>query len=165
MTLRRSCDLVKHKGSPSTIDFRETVFWRSGMKTFFVILLASCLALTPARAQRTAAIPRIGFVAPQGRSLPLFDAFRQGLAERGYVEGRDALVESRFAEGNYERFPELFADLLQLKVDVVAVTGAVTARAARKVITGVPIVFAVVVDPVGDNIVPRMDAPGEASRV
>ena len=103
---------------------------------------------------------RVGFLAPQGRSLPLFDAFRQGLADLGYVEGRNIVIEPRFAEGQYERFPDLLAELVRLKVDVIAVTGAVTARAANKAVSDIPIVFAVVVDPVADHVVPNLERPG-----
>jgi putative tryptophan/tyrosine transport system substrate-binding protein len=117
-------------------------------------------ALAPVQAQQTAKIPRVGFLAPQGRSLPLFDAFQQGLADLGYVDGKNIVIEARFAEGHYERFPEIFAELLRLKVDVLVVTGAVTARAAKKAVTDIPIVFAIVVDPVADNVVSSMERPG-----
>ncbi len=117
-------------------------------------LLASC------QAQEAKKVPRIAFVAPQGRSLPLFDAFRQGLSELGYVEGKNIVIEARFAEGQYERFPEIFKELVALKPDVLAVTGAVTARAAKKAVSDVPVVFAVVVDPVADKVVPSLEAPG-----
>jgi putative ABC transport system substrate-binding protein len=90
----------------------------------------------------------------------LFDAFRQGLANLGYVDGQNIVIEPRFAEGHYERFPELFADLVRLKVDVLVVTGAVTARAAKKAVTDIPIVFSVVVDPVADNVVASLERPG-----
>lgn len=125
-----------------------------------VVVLALCIAPAPAEPQQASKIPRVGFLAPQGRSLPLFDAFRQGLAELGYVEGKNVVIESRFAEGQYERFPQLFAELVGLKVDVLVVTGAVTARAAKKAVTDVPIVFAMVVDPVADSVVPSMEHPG-----
>ncbi len=125
-----------------------------------VVILALGAILAPAKAQQPAKIPRVGFLAPQGRSLPLFDAFRQGLADLGYIDGQNIVIEPRFAEGHYERFPELFAELLRLKVDVIVVTGAVTARAAKKAVTDIPIVFAVVVDPVADNVVPRLERPG-----
>lgn len=126
------------------------------------VLLAVCvvLAIDVAEAQTTSQLARVGFVAPQGRSLPLFDAFRKGLADLGYVEGKNLVLEARFAEGRYERFPELFGDLMALKMDVIAVTGAVTARAAMKSLTGIPIVFAVVVDPVADQVVSNMEHPG-----
>jgi putative ABC transport system substrate-binding protein len=119
------------------------------------------LLISPlANGQQTPRVPRIGFVAPQGRSLPLFDAFRQGLAELGYVEGQNIVIEPRFAEGHYERFPDIFAELLGLKVDVLVVTGAVTARAAQKAAPDTPIVFAIVVDPVADKVIASMDRPG-----
>ena len=115
---------------------------------------------TSARAQQVPKISRVGFLAPQGRSLPLFEAFQHGLADLGYVEGRNLVVESRFAEGQLERLPELVAELVRLKLDVLAVTGAVTARAAKKAVTDIPIVFAVVVDPVADDVVPNLERPG-----
>lgn len=125
-----------------------------------VALVAVCAVLPPSPAQQAPKIARIGFLAPQGRSLPLFDAFRQGLAERGYIEGQNIVIEPRFAEGQLDRLPGLVADLVGLKVDVLAVTGAVTARAARKAAPDTPIVFSMVVDPVADNVVSRMTMPG-----
>lgn len=131
------------------------------MKTVFgLVPLMLGLTAAPAVAQQPPKVPRIGFVAPQGRSLPLFEAFQKGLADLGYVEGRNVFIESRFAEGHYERFPEIFAELARLKVDLVAVTGAVTARAAMKAIPDLPIVFSVVVDPVADKVVPNLEHPG-----
>jgi putative ABC transport system substrate-binding protein len=125
-----------------------------------VVILTLGTVLAPCGAQQAAKIPRVGFLAPQGRSLPLFDAFRQGLAELGYVEGLNVVIEPRFAEGQSERLPDLVAELVGLKVDVLAVTGAVTARAAKKAVTDIPIVFAVVVDPVADNVVASLERPG-----
>jgi putative ABC transport system substrate-binding protein len=125
-----------------------------------VLVLVTGAVLAPCQTQQPAKVPRVGFLAPQGRSLPLLDAFRQGLADLGYVEGRNVVIEPRFAEGQYERFPELIGELVGLKVDVLAVTGAVTARAAKKAATDIPIVFTVVVDPVADNVVPSLERPG-----
>jgi putative ABC transport system substrate-binding protein len=125
-----------------------------------VVILALCMVPAPAKSQQAPKIPRVGFLAPQGRSLPLFDAFRQGLAELGYVEDKSIVIESRFAEGQYDRFPALFAELVALKVDVLVVTGAVTARAAKKSVIDIPIVFAMVVDPVADNVLPSLEHPG-----
>lgn len=79
-----------------------------------------------------ARILRIGFLSPVARSSPSFDAFRQGLADLGYVEGRNIVIEPRFAEGRYEKFPEFAAELLRLDVDLIAVLGAVTVRAGRR---------------------------------
>ena len=129
---------------------------------FTLVLSALCAAVGPTEAQQVTKTPRVGFVAPQGSSLPLYDAFRQGLADLGYVEGRNVVIEPRYAEGRYELFPEIFAELVRLKVDVLAVTGAVTARAAKKAVTDIPIVFSVVVDPVADDVVASLDQPGGA---
>jgi putative tryptophan/tyrosine transport system substrate-binding protein len=129
-------------------------------RMFAIVILILGTALAPSQGQEAAKIPRVGFLAPQGRSLPLFDAFRQGLTELGYTEGKNIEIEARFAEGHYERFPEIFAELAGLKVDVIAVTGAVTTRAAKKAVTGIPIVFSVVVDPVADNVVASLERPG-----
>ncbi len=125
-----------------------------------VAILALGAILAPAAAQQPARIPRIGFLSPLDRSAPNFEAFRQGLADLGYVEGRNIVIEPRFAEGQYERFPDFVAELLRLKVDVIAVTGAVTARAAKKAVPDIPIIFFVVVDPVADNVVPSLERPG-----
>jgi len=125
-----------------------------------VVILAVGAVLAPAEAQEAARIPRIGFLSPLDRSAPNFEAFRQGLADLGYVEGRNIIIEPRFAEGQYERFPDLVAELVRLKVDVIAVTGAVTARAAKKAVPDIPIIFFVVVDPVADNVVPSLERPG-----
>jgi putative ABC transport system substrate-binding protein len=139
---------------------RVSYSMKTMLTAFTAVILVLCATVEHAEAQQTAKIARVGFLAPQGRSLPLFDAFRQGLADLGYVEGRNVVIEPRFAEGRYERFPELFEDLVRLKVDVLAVTGAVTARAAQKAVTDIPIVFAVVVDPVADNVVASLERPG-----
>jgi putative tryptophan/tyrosine transport system substrate-binding protein len=135
----------------------------ASMKRISAVTIAT-LALVAARplanAEDTAKIPRIGFLNPLDRAAPHFEAFRQGLADLGYVEGQNVVIEARFAEGQYERFPALLAELVASKVDIIAVTGAVTARAAKKAATGIPIVFAVVVDPVADGVVPDLERPG-----
>jgi putative ABC transport system substrate-binding protein len=129
-------------------------------RVFAIVILVLAFGLAPNEAQEPPKIPRVGFLAPQGRSLPLFDAFQQGLADLGYTEGKNIIIESRFAEGHYERFPEIFDELIRLKVDILAVTGAVTARAAKKATTDIPIVFSIVLDPVTDKVVPSLEHPG-----
>ena len=125
-----------------------------------IAILALVAGASSADAEQTAKIPRIGFLNPLDRSAPHFEAFRQGLSDLGYVEGGNIAIEARFAEGQYDRFPALLAELVASKVDVIAVTGAVTARAAKKAVSGIPIVFAVVVDPIADGVVPNMERPG-----
>ncbi len=125
-----------------------------------VALFALVATASVADADEAPRLSRVGFLNPLDRSAPHFEAFKQGLAELGYVEGRNVTIEARFAEGQYDRFPRLLDELVASKVDVIAVTGAVTARAAKKAVTGIPIVFAVVVDPVADGVVPNMERPG-----
>lgn len=128
--------------------------------TAVVLTLGAMLTPAPARAQQPAKIPRVGFLAPQDRSLSLLDEFRQGLADLGYVEGKNIVIEPRFAEGQYEKVFELAADLVREKVDLIAVHGVVAAWAARKATSDIPIVFAVWGDPVWDNLVTNLQRPG-----
>jgi putative ABC transport system substrate-binding protein len=139
----------------------KKISWATFLVTFLSVMVVLVPVTKAADEKMTAdKIPRVGFLAPQGRSLPLFGAFQQGLAELGYVEGRNVLIEPRFAEGQSERLPDLAAELVRLKVDVLVVTGAVTARAAQKASADIPIVFAVVVDPVADHVVVSLERPG-----
>jgi putative ABC transport system substrate-binding protein len=125
-----------------------------------VVILALGTVLVPAEAQQAAKIPRVGLLSPADPMSPLFDAFRQGLADLGYVEGKNVVIVPRFAKGQYDQFPGLVADLVREKVDILAVQGAVTVRAARKAAPDIPIVFAVVVDPVKDDLVTNLEQPG-----
>jgi putative ABC transport system substrate-binding protein len=95
-----------------------------------------------------------------GQGTPALDAFRQGLRDLGYIEGQNLILEVRYGAGQVEKFPELVADLVKLKVDVLAMTGAGTARAAKKVTGDVPMVAAMVVDPVADGVVGDRLHPG-----
>jgi putative ABC transport system substrate-binding protein len=125
-----------------------------------IVLLALRTIVAPASAQQPLKIPRVGLLSPADPMSPLFEAFRQGLADLGYVEGRNIDIVPRFAKGQYEQFPGLVADLVREKVDVLAVQGAVTVRAARKAAPDIPIVFAVVVDPMKDDLVTNLEQPG-----
>lgn len=131
------------------------------MKTLVTaVTLAVAVALVPTEAQQVAKIPRVGYLYPGLRSSPMFDVFRKGLADLGYVEGKNIIIELRFVEGQYERVPELAAELVRLKVDVIAVQGAVTVRPLKKVVKDTPIVFAIVVDPVAEDVVANLERPG-----
>ena|SRR6266566_4517344 len=87
------------------------------------------------------------------------DAFRHG-RELGYVEGLNVVIEQRLAEGQGERFPELVAEMLRLKVDVLVVGSPVGAPAAKSATSTIPVVFAGVGDPVGQGIVASLARPG-----
>jgi putative ABC transport system substrate-binding protein len=121
-----------------------------------LVLLAQPLAT---RAQQASKVYRIGFVGSASASSQL-DAFRHGLRDLGYVEGKDVIVESRFAEGRSERLPELVAEVLRLRVDVLVVGSTPAALAAKRATTTVPIVFASLFDPVGAGIVSSLGRPG-----
>src|SRR6058998_1085542 len=103
------------------------------------VILALSLTLASlgtAAAQPAEKIPRVGYISPGSSSDPArlrrFEAFRQALRERGYVEGQNIAIESRWAEGKYDRYPALAADLVRLKVDViVAMSGAATQAAQQ----------------------------------
>ena len=129
-----------------------------------VLLLAggaAALAL-PARAQ-TAAMPVIGYLCPQSPTLfaSRLQAFRKGLAESGFLEGRDFVIDYRWAEGDYDRLPALAAELASRKVAViVAAGGAPVALAARAATSTVTIVFEMGGDPVQLGIVDSLGLPG-----
>ena len=94
-----------------------------------------------AEAQQTPKIPYVGILFVGGRDQPHLESFKQGMREHGYTEGKNVFFEYRYAEGNYDRLPELVADLVQKKVDVIVTTSSISAQAARKVTSTVPIVM------------------------
>ena len=112
----------------------------------------------PAPAQQAAKVHRIGFLSPDRTST--FDAFRQGLRDLGYVEGRNVAVEARFADGTVEHFSELAAELVRLKVDVLVAGSPLGASTAKKATSTIPIVFAGVGDPLTSGIVANFARPG-----
>ncbi|HET7343180.1 MAG TPA: ABC transporter substrate-binding protein, partial [Methylomirabilota bacterium] len=112
-----------------------------------------------AQAQQAVSVHRIGFVA-SGMSGPSFAAFRQGLRDAGYVEGKDVVIEARFADGRFGRLPGLIADVVRLNVDVLVVGSTPAALAAKRATTSVPIVFAGLFDPVEAGVVPNLARPG-----
>jgi putative ABC transport system substrate-binding protein len=115
-----------------------------------------------AHAQQTGKIFRIGYLDPStaAASGVLTDVFRQELRKDGWIEGRNITIEQRFLEQNLERAPELVADLVRLKVDLIVVTGTVPASAAKSATSTVPIVMANVGDPVGAGLVGSLARPG-----
>jgi putative ABC transport system substrate-binding protein len=130
-----------------------------------VIALGASAVLLPLRspAQQRGKVWRVGFLA--GRHVgsldsDMFGAFPRGLRELGYVEGKNLVIEWRSAEGRYERLPELAAELIRLRVDVIVAPGPPAISAAQKVTTTVPIVMANASDPVGDGFVKSLARPG-----
>src|SRR5437016_13103224 len=126
-----------------------------------VILLMFCFGSLLADAQQST-VPRVGFLA--GGSPPAFqhliEAFRQGMRERGYIDGHDFVIEIRAAEGRFDRLPGLAADLVRSKVDVILVGATAPLRAAKDATNTVPIVIAGVGDPVGTGFIASLERPG-----
>jgi len=116
---------------------------------------------SPADAQQPTSPRHIGVLlggfSPQGKEA---QAFRKGLFDAGYAEGRDVVIEWRSASGDYSRIPELVADLIQHKVDAIVVTNTVAAQAAKRATSTIPIVMVTVADPVGSGLVTSLAHPG-----
>jgi putative ABC transport system substrate-binding protein len=94
-----------------------------------------------AEAQQTPKIPRVGILFIGGRDQPHLEAFKQGLREHGYSEGKNIILEYRYAEGQYDRLPDLAKEFVREKVDVIVTTSSVSAQAARKMTRTIPIVM------------------------
>jgi putative ABC transport system substrate-binding protein len=130
----------------------------------FVTLLGSSAAVWPmlVRAQQGGKVRRIGLLtgtSREGASIN-FDAFLQGMRDLGYVEGRDFIADLRFADGNYDRFPELAAELVRLEADVIVTGTGAAIRTLQRATTTVPIVLAYSTDPVGNGFVASLARPG-----
>ncbi len=116
-----------------------------------------------AGAQQPAKIPRIGYLSGGGDYStpgPSVEAFRQGLRDLGYLEGKNILIEFRYVEGKLDRIPSLVAELVQLKVDVLVCTSSSLIRAAKQATKTIPIVMVTGQDPVATGIVDSLARPG-----
>jgi len=115
-----------------------------------------------AQAQQPKKVPRIGFLSSLSRQAVAnrIEAFRQGLGELGYAEGKNILIEWRYAEGKTERLPELAADLVRLKVDVIVTGGPAVNRFAKEATASIPIVLTFDNDPVGNGFAASLARPG-----
>jgi putative tryptophan/tyrosine transport system substrate-binding protein len=127
-----------------------------------VIALGLLAAPLAAEAQRAGKVPVIGVMEGPAPSLnqSVREAFRQGLEQHGWVEGRNVIIEYRSAEGRTERFPELAAELVRLNVSVILAAGEPMIIAARQATATIPIVMAAVGDPVGRGFVASLARPG-----
>jgi putative tryptophan/tyrosine transport system substrate-binding protein len=126
-------------------------------------LAAMLLSLSfPAEAQQPKKVPRVGFLVPGSPSSysDRIEAFRQGLRELGYVEGKNIVVEYRYAELKPDRLPELAAELVNLKVDVIVTGGGVITHAAKSATNTIPIIMAQDSDPVANGFVASLARPG-----
>ena len=115
-----------------------------------------------AQAQQAMKVPRIGFLSAASPSAisARTEAFRQGLREVGYVEGKNIIIEWRSAEGKIDRLSEITAELVRLKVDVIVTGGPIPTRAAKEATVTLPIVMAFDIDPVGLGFIASLARPG-----
>ena len=129
---------------------------------FVAIVLALTMCGAVAEAQQPARIPRIGILSAASASVLTgrVEALRRRLRELGYVEGKNIVIEIRYADGKRERLPDLAAELISLKVDVIVAGAPAAILAAKKASATIPIVFAAAGDPVGDGLVSSLARPG-----
>ena len=133
---------------------------KAGVVSVLLVLLLAVAVI--AEAQEPKKVPRIGYLSTDSFSTiaERIEAFRQGLRELGYVEGKNIVIDWRFAEGKADRLAALAAELVRLKVDVIVTTGPAATRAAKEATTTIPIVTAQDPDPVGDGLVASLARPG-----
>jgi len=129
----------------------------------FITFLGSVAAWPRVARAQQSTMPVIGFLEPTtlDKYAPFVEAFRNGLRELGFIEGRNVAIEYRWAEGQYARLPEMAAELVQHKVAVIVATGITAARAAKAATSNIPIVFNTGGDPVKFDLVTSFSRPGQ----
>jgi putative ABC transport system substrate-binding protein len=145
------------------LDFGFSIGESKSNKVFCIAPCALLFALSfPAQAQQPAKVPRVGVlsVASLSSQAPRHEAFRQGLQELGYKEGKNIVIEYRSAEGKPDRVPELASELVRVNVDCIITAGTTVTRAARHATSTIPIVMTTVGDPVGAGLVASLARPG-----
>jgi ABC-type uncharacterized transport system substrate-binding protein len=130
----------------------------------FVTGLGAVLAAPlAAEAQPAGQVPRVGYISPGSSSDPFrqrrFEAFRDGLRELGYIDGQNIVLEPRWAEGNYDRYLALAADLVRVKSKVIVAVGGAATQATQQATKTIPIVMSVVLDPVASRLVASLARP------
>jgi len=148
--------------SKSLPDNRKSAIQNRKLVAILAIVVGLTVCGARAEAQQAGKIPRIGFLDGTSASgtAVFVDAFRQELSKLGWIEGKNVTSEYRFAEQKRERLPELAAELVRLKVDLIVVTTGPTAAAAKKATTTIPVVITSSVDPVGEGLVDSLAQPG-----
>jgi putative ABC transport system substrate-binding protein len=136
---------------------------RMNKKIIVAFLITLNLAFVlPAESQQAKKLPRIGYLSGTSPSVnsARVEAFRQGLRELGYVEGKSIVIEWRYAEGKLDRLPALAAELVRLKVDVIVASAPPPTRSAKQATATIPIVMSYDDDPVGNGFVASLARPG-----
>jgi putative tryptophan/tyrosine transport system substrate-binding protein len=140
--------------------------FRIGSATIFIVafVLGLLASPVPSPGQQPAKVYRIGFLVGRARTGPattrLWEAFAEGLRERGYIEGQNLVIESRYTEGRDERAPALAAELVSLKPDLIVANGTAQVQAVKQASSAIPIVMVGVVDPVRRGLVASLAHPG-----
>ena len=125
--------------------------------SIIALSLGLLLADSPPKAQQ-AKLPRVGILLLGGPG-PSSDSLRQGFTQLGYVDGQNVITEFRFVRGQFDRAPEIAAELVRLDVDVIVAVGAIGVQAARKATSKIPIVFSAVIDPVASGYAATLERP------
>jgi putative ABC transport system substrate-binding protein len=126
----------------------------------FSLLITVLLITGLVEAQQTRKVPRIAYLSSSSIISSNTEAFQQGLRDPGYIEGKNIVIEWRFADGNRDRLRALAAELVRLKVDVIVASGGGDTRAAKEVTSTIPIVMAQTDDPVASGFVVSLARPG-----
>jgi putative tryptophan/tyrosine transport system substrate-binding protein len=131
-------------------------------KLFWLLTAILLVSIHRAEAQQPGKVPRIGYLsgASPSTSPARREAFGQGLIELGYVEGKNVVIERRWADGKFDRLPALAAELVHIKVDIIVTAGPQTTRPAKEATSTIPIVMAQDPDPVGNGFVASLALPG-----
>ena len=134
----------------------------SGKIAVWLMAIVLLRAVAPSQAQQPKQLPRIGYLASNSHSSELrrIEALNEGLRERGYTEGRNIIIEYRFAEGKLDRLPALAADLVRSKVDAIVTGGGPATRAAKDVTKSIPTIIVNISDPVALGFVASLAKPG-----
>jgi putative tryptophan/tyrosine transport system substrate-binding protein len=132
-------------------------------KIILAITFASAISLSVCRTEaQPAKVVRIGFLGPNSAASTSsrMESLRAGLRDLGYVEGKNLVIESRWADGNYDRLPDLATELVGLKVDLILTSGTPGTRAAKSATTTIPIIMVTSGDPVAVGLVASLARPG-----
>jgi len=136
---------------------------RNRMTTRRNVLALGVVALTAplaAFAQDQAKVRQIGFLGADSASTKLYDSFRQGMRDLGYVEGKTCVIRPRFADGKYDRLPALAEELVRSKVEVIVAGTTLSVQAAKKATSSIPIVMVAIPDPIGEGFAASLSRPG-----
>jgi putative ABC transport system substrate-binding protein len=128
-------------------------------KFLFALGAGALAAPRPSFAQNQPKVWQIGFLAADSASTGLYDSFRRGMRDLGYVEGKTCVIQPRFADGKYERLPSLAEELVRSKVDVIVAVTTLSVQAAKKATTSIPIVMVAIPDPIGEGFAASLSRP------